>query len=77
MTEQKYQYNGTIPQWIPGVGVVTPGQTFVSRYPMQGNPQIILSSEPATGVGELSADDKVCKECVRVKSKDNKAKKKE
>lgn len=77
MKEQKmqnYTYHGTIPQWIPGIGVVVPGQTFASRYPCIGNPLITPSEEEATPVGEVTEEDKVCTKCVKTKSSKEKKK---
>lgn len=74
--ERKYKYNGTIPQWLPGVGVIKPGQTFVSRFPIVGNPCFTLSTDKPTPTGELAEDDKVCKKCVRVKKTDKSIKNK-
>ena len=74
LEERKYKFNGTIPQWLPGVGVVKPGQTFVSRFPLEGNPLIVASSEDVSKGKELTSDDKVCKKCVRVKKVKNKKK---
>lgn len=74
---RNYQYKGTLPQWIPGIGIVNPGQTFRSRIPLEGNPLIVPSTEEATPVGNLPADAKVCKKCVKVKKTDKSRKKKE
>lgn len=75
--ERNYQFLGNTPQWIPGVGVVAPGQTFRSRIPLNGNPLIVPSAKKATPTGELPEDAKVCKKCVRTKKADKSIRKKD
>ena len=77
MSEQKYQYNGNICTWLPGVGALRPGQIFTSRYPIANPDFAKVSDGEATKPGELTAADRVCAKCVRVKNIDKKAKKKE
>ena len=82
MQTRKYVYNGQIIVWLPGVGVIRPGQVFESRYPLTDNPNFTPSNDEATPVGEVRSTDNVCAKCVRVtdvkiKTMDKKAKKKE
>lgn len=77
MEKRKYLYNGSNVVWLPGVGVIRPGQVFESRYPLTGNPNFTPSSGEPTSVGEIQPEDNVCTKCVRVKNTDKKAKKKE